>query len=79
MIGRSKAGEVVDPTARTASGFRWEVIENMPTDIEIPARAGGRSVVTFPISPESKGQYIIEIEHEFGARVLTPRHLWAPY
>ena len=63
----SKAGEVVVPTARTASGFRWEVIETIPTDIEIPARARGKSVVAFPISPKLKSKYIIEMEHEFSA------------
>lgn len=45
-------GEVVAPTAKTASGFRWGLIETMATDFEILAGAGGKSIMAFIVTPK---------------------------
>src|SRR5258708_10905754 len=58
-MGAYKVGEVVFPTARTASGSRWEVIEKVATDIEILAGAGGEAVMAFIVSSNFKKKDIL--------------------
>lgn len=78
-MGAYKVGGVVFPTARTASGFRWGVIETIVTDFEVLAGARGKTVMAFIVSSDFKKKYIMEKEYESGARVRTPQHLQAPH